>query len=452
MIGKFLKWCESTGTRTQLKKRQLLLLGGVGCVLSLGLIFIFNAASPSEEGPQKQKPQKVKYDGLGNAIPREEVWVNRMEEKADSMRNSQEGLKSQLEAMKKQVDLLNQAMQKLGTAQETPASSSEAEVGTALPPSSPILKPGEPLKPLIQQQSFPSSSSLAPDMNEGRREGALLPPNPLHQAGGEGKEGYKRIGAISLNMAIPPSRSVDGFVPAGTYIRGKLISGMVVSTATSASHDPLPLFIRLTGEGVMPRGWSARLKNAQVIASCFGELSSERARCRLESISYIEPSGEIVEEKLEGWLIGEDGLEGIGGKVVDRATEVARQALISGILGGMAGFFQAQTTASIYPVSPFGQTNAMKPQDMLKGAGANGVGNALDKLAQFAIDRAEKMSPVIVINAAQNVDVYLKKGLDISKTVYRKTLSQARLSKRQQWGQRTALERAKNIEFKGDYQ
>ncbi|KJV76204.1 bacterial conjugation TrbI-like family protein [Rickettsia hoogstraalii str. RCCE3] len=84
--------------------------------------------------------------------------------------------------------------------------------------------------------------------------------------------------------------------------------------------------------------------------------------------------------------------------------------MLNGVLGGIAQFFQNQATNSIFPVSPItGQQNALKAQDSLKAGVYAGTGNALEKLADFAIKRAESMSPVIVVASGRVIDVYLKR-------------------------------------------
>ena len=67
----------------------------------------------------------------------------------------------------------------------------------------------------------------------------------------------------------------------------------------------------------------------------------------------------------------------------------------------------------MFPVSPFGQTNAMKGADVLKSGAAQGASNALDKLAEYSIKRAEAMSPVLIINAGRVVDIVFKKGFSL---------------------------------------
>jgi conjugal transfer pilus assembly protein TraB len=127
----------------------------------------------------------------------------------------------------------------------------------------------------------------------------------------------------------------------------------------------------------------------------------------------VEEDGVTVEKKVEGWLIGEDGRPGLRGEVVDRSGEAVRDTMIAGMLSGLSGFLKTEASSSVYPVSPFGQTNALRGKQALGSAASAGAGNALDKLAEFSIKRAEQMQPVILIASGRVVDVVFKSGVDI---------------------------------------
>jgi conjugal transfer pilus assembly protein TraB len=84
------------------------------------------------------------------------------------------------------------------------------------------------------------------------------------------------------------------------------------------------------------------------------------------------------------------------------------------MLSAAANFLKYEATSSTYPMTPFGQTNALSKEGALKGAAASGAGNALDKLAEFSIKRAEQMQPVILVASGRVVDVLLKSGVSLA--------------------------------------
>lgn len=252
-----------------------------------------------------------------------------------------------------------------------------------------------PLQGIGSHTPYSSSSNLGEDPQSQRRG------NMIYHAGNGG------MSRMSLKKS-------DTYLPAGSHAKVALLSGVVAMTAVESQGNPLPIVLRVIDDGNLPRGFKSRIKNAQIIGACYGDISSERVYCRMETMSWVETDGTVVEKKIEGWLLGEDGRPGIRGEVVDRATDVARQSMIAGILGSMTSFLQMEATRSVYPVSPFGQTNALSGGDALKAGAAGGVGNALDKIAEFIIKRAEQMQPVIVVAAGRVGDVVFKTGVGVT--------------------------------------
>jgi|GEM_PF-3273814 len=205
------------------------------------------------------------------------------------------------------------------------------------------------------------------------------------------------------------------YITTGSFARAVLLTGVVVGTGTNNAASPEPIMLRLVDTAIFSKGYKTeQIKEAILIGSCTGDISSERAKCRLETVSLLNRNGKIIEKSVEGWLIGEDGRPGIKGIVVDRSSDVARMAVLNGVLGGIAQFFQNQASNSIFPISPItGQQNALKAQDSLKAGVYSGTSNALEKLADFAIKRAESMSPVIVVASGRVIDVVFRKGFDL---------------------------------------
>lgn len=229
----------------------------------------------------------------------------------------------------------------------------------------------------------------------------------------------RNIGHISLEEDEEDEKNVEEYVTSGSFARAVLMTGVVVGTGTNSASSPEPIMLRLVDKGIFSKEYNTKqLKEAILIGSCSGDISSERARCRLETLSLVNRDGKIIERSVEGWLIGEDGRPGVRGVIVDRSSDVARMAVVNGVLGGMAQFFQNQATNSVFPISPItGQQYALKGSKALQGGAYAGAGNALEKLADFAIKRAEGMSPVIMISSGRVVDVVFRKGFSLKKDV-----------------------------------
>ncbi|KJW05846.1 bacterial conjugation TrbI-like family protein [Orientia tsutsugamushi str. Sido] len=123
---------------------------------------------------------------------------------------------------------------------------------------------------------------------------------------------------------------------------------------------------------------------------------------------------------MEGWLIGEDGRSGIKGIVVDKSSKVVRIAALNGVFSSMAKFLQAKaikpdmtTVPTLNIITPGQQQQEAQIGDALKSGAYSGASNAFDKLADFAIKRADSMNQVVPIASGRVIDVVFKKGFDL---------------------------------------
>lgn len=91
--------------------------------------------------------------------------------------------------------------------------------------------------------------------------------------------------------------------------------------------------------------------------------------------------------------------------------QVLANALMTGIIAGIGQGIQ--NSSMNYSTSALGTVGTPQPgKEFIGGIGA-GVGRALDRLSQYYINLAEKMFPVIEIDAGRVVDVVLTKGVNI---------------------------------------
>lgn len=384
----------------------------VGILMMGGLIVVTLIGNVTKKTPQNTEPssaKEIKMSSSMDVVNPQHKWADRMEDQAKVATERAQAAEEKTKILEKKIDLLTETIQKLGQSTSLPQ---DKEGEGALPPSiSSNLLPEQESN--FQEQSLPFTPQ--PSLS-----GESLP-EQTETAPQAKKSKIKHLSLSELEGA--PIYNVSTYIPAGTHAKAILTSGVVASTATSASANPQPIVLRLADQGNLPRGFKGEMRDAVLIGACYGDLSSERAFCRLQTISWVEPSGETVERQIEGWILGEDGRPGIKGTVVDRAGEVARESLFAGILSGISNFLKFDATSSVYPVTPFGQTNALNTQNALKGAAGNGVGNALDKLADFSIKRAEQMQPVILVSSGRLVDVVFKKGLDLRRVEARSPLT-----------------------------
>ncbi len=227
--------------------------------------------------------------------------------------------------------------------------------------------------------------------------------------------------------------TIENTIPAGAFAKATLLGGVDASTAVAAQSNPQPVLLRLLDHGTLPRKFKSDLKGCHVLASSYGDLSSERVYMRLEKLTCTEKlTGEISETQVSGFVVGEDGRAGVRGMVADRAGPLIRNSFIGGFLGGIGQFIGSRHTSvgdqqSTNLVSPFVQPQAaLTPQQMLGSSVASGASNALEKYADFFIKRAEQLQPVLQVAAGRSVDIVFTQGTKFGATSVKETIKKIR--------------------------
>lgn len=208
------------------------------------------------------------------------------------------------------------------------------------------------------------------------------------------------------------------FIPAGSIFSGTLLTGMDVPTGNQGRRDPFPVLLRVKKEAILPNRYRTDVRECFLVASGWGDLSSERAYVRAERLSCIRDDGKALESNLQMYAVGEDGKAGIRGRVVNKTGALLGRALIAGFLEGFSKLFGKQPMFSIYTPGSVAR-NAKAPfesylsTDALQSAGLAGAGSAMDRLAKYYIDMAENIYPVIEIDAGRAIDFILLSGVNL---------------------------------------
>ena len=205
-------------------------------------------------------------------------------------------------------------------------------------------------------------------------------------------------------------QTLDTFLPV-SFTRGVLLGGLDAPTGGQSQSNPHPVLIRLSDNSVLPNRYRAEYRECFVIAAGYGDISSERAYLRTESLSCVRSDGSALEVKIQGSVYGEDGKVGMRGRLITKQGQMLANALMAGVVSGIGqGIATSNTT---YSTSALGAVATTSGSDALKAGLGAGVGKALDRLAQYYIKLAEQTFPIIEIDAGREIDVVLTKGVRI---------------------------------------
>ncbi|ENO99023.1 TraB pilus assembly [Thauera phenylacetica B4P] len=206
------------------------------------------------------------------------------------------------------------------------------------------------------------------------------------------------------------ARTISTFLPV-SFTRGTLLGGLDAPTGGQSQSNPHPVLIRLSDTSVLPNRMRGEYRECFVIAAGYGDISSERAYLRTESLSCVRPDGATLEVRIQGSIYGEDGKVGLRGRLVTKQGQMLANALLAGVVSGIGQGLATSSTE--YSTSALGTVATANGSDAYRAGLGSGVGKALDRLAQYYIKLAENTFPVIEVDAGREIDVVITKGVRI---------------------------------------
>lgn len=228
-------------------------------------------------------------------------------------------------------------------------------------------------------------------------------------------EQQKTAEEIAQEQAERENEELGVYMPAGSIITGTIVSGMDAPTGQAARQNPFPSLIRIKHEAILPNRYRADVRECFALLGGYGDLSSERAYLRGETFTCIREDGKVLEAKFEAYAVGEDGKAGLRGRLVSKQGQLLAKSLTAGVLQGFSSAFNNVPVPTLALNDGENTSNQQLYQqafssEALQSGAVSGVGKALDRLAQFYIDQAEAMYPVIEIDAGREIEIILVSG------------------------------------------
>lgn len=172
--------------------------------------------------------------------------------------------------------------------------------------------------------------------------------NDPNAEGAEGTEGdaknTKRRRSLSISVITEPekketARKADKknekgesgtYIPAGSIITGTILTGGDFATNAGGGFDnPTPLLIRISKEAILPNRYTSDIRECFLLTGGRGDLISERVKLRGEMPSCIRTDGSVIETKLDSYVAGEDGKEGMKGRLVSKQGQIIARSLVA---------------------------------------------------------------------------------------------------------------------------
>lgn len=384
-----------------IKRKQWQLFGGV--IGGLGLAVILATCSMGDKSKKSATVAKQTLTPIAlgsNHVEDGQIWLQRAENKLDNEQKDTEALKQKMleadkqhfidqQLMKIQDEKYNALLQKVDKLESDLTQTKQAASLTVSPDA--LIKGGYALPPPL------------PTNNTNKK---ML--DPMTLANGAGIKNDD-LHLVKDTPAKPASdKNPKNYVPAGTFAKGVLLSGLDASVGVSSQTQPRPVLLRILDRGTLPNGHHSQLSNCFVTGAGYGDISSERAYIRLERMSCTKKDKQITDFPVYGYVSGSDGKAGVRGIPVWRENTLLQRSFISGLFSGLSqGVANTFTNTS---TSALGSTQSVDASHVLQVGMATGASNSLNKLADYNIKRAEQYQPVIQVSAGSQVDVVFHTG------------------------------------------
>lgn len=373
-------------------------------VIALGGSYFFTSGSSSFSA---KKQEDINQTHLRIPGGQADITVERLAGTIDSIGGQ---LKSQKAADEEQINGLKQQIQNLQERQSAAGLDDEK------------LKLGSLQQQIDQiKQTPPPSTANAPGLGD-----ALNDPS-LDQNPRQKQTETAPVGSairVIAGEAPPPDqdelsqKKVDvAYMPMGSMFDGVLLNGMEAPTSSVTQKNPVPALIRIKSDAILPNEFRHDVRECFVIVSGYGVLSTERTNMRTEGISCVRNDGAVIEAKVDGYVVGEDGKVGMRGRLVSRQGQLIARSLMVGFVQGIGNAMQpfAVPQMNLAPGSTQ-QFQMPNPSMLAMGGVAGGISQAANSISQFYLTMAQQMFPVVEVDAGRKATIVLTKGFSLDVT------------------------------------
>lgn len=358
-------------------------------VLAVGFFFLSGPDQPAQPAGKR-----TEVNLLGDAEVEKEHWRATAEREVDAIKAQQKEIAEQLKSLTEQIK------EKEEKGRERPAAPS-----SRVQPSPKDFPPIPPFPPLnLGPPPNPTGPGAVPQFQQNLKKPAGPASRSIRIFLPEA--GVPPAAGITETKAEEPGRS---YLPSGSFIPGVLLSGLDAPAGVSASREPHPVLIELSDLAVLPNQFRLDVKECRIVGEGYGDISSERAFIRTTSLSCVKTDGSSIDVPLKGFVAGEDGKNGLRGRVVSKEGQIIAKALLAGFADGISKAFSLSATT--VSVSPLGVTQTVDPDRALEMGALTGVSRAADRLSQFYLRMAEQIFPIIEVDAGRKVDIGILQGV-----------------------------------------
>ena len=199
-----------------------------------------------------------------------------------------------------------------------------------------------------------------------------------------------------------------------------MITGAYAPAFQEGDSEPLPALFEAEGSIIQPNEHLGSVDKCFLLGSAKGNMNSQTAEIKLVSVSCLVDDGDYrIEAPITGWVIGENGIPGVGGELLHKNGAWLARTFVAGFLETFANALTSGDTTTINLGG--GNSNSRNNEGLGKSvsnnalyAGASGLSTVFSKLGDYYLKMAEQIFPVIEVRGGRTVDLLLMGGEDFS--------------------------------------
>lgn len=252
----------------------------------------------------------------------------------------------------------------------------------------------------LESRQTEIESAEKPVVQSTSQEAGEIPEETLIPFGGFDEEDE----VVDISEPEPEKVAIIG---AGDSVRIKLLAGVNAPT----DGTPYPVVFKLISDVAGPDGSSLPLGEARLIAAAQGSLSDTRALFRLTSLNIRYPDGSRKVINVDGWIVGEDGIRGMEGILIDPLGKALVGSLIGGTVEGYGrGVAQGQTQGFI---NNNGGVFTGISGDVTEFAIGQGLNSAGQRYSKFIDERMALMIPHVKVLSGRAATAVFSESIEI---------------------------------------
>ena len=204
----------------------------------------------------------------------------------------------------------------------------------------------------------------------------------------------------------PPAPARSSFISTGDSVKIKLLTGVTAPV----DGTPYPVVFKLDGPITGPDGSSLDLGEARLVAAAQGSETEGRVLYRLTDLAIRHKDGRRSVVKVDGWVVGEDGIRGHRGKVIDKLGQLIAATATASFAAALGERVDTQRNRLLIP-SDRGAISVTGTD--VDAATASALTDSSNRLGQLLVDKYERLVPVVEVRAGREAAAIFSKSAEV---------------------------------------